>query len=84
MSEHSEFSELIANSTSTVYTHGPDKSNDVITFHTVFPAVSLFLLLIRNYSRFFFLRVPGWDDLLLNVGWVGGPTCVMLQLLILI
>ncbi|RPA81490.1 hypothetical protein BJ508DRAFT_306528 [Ascobolus immersus RN42] len=47
-----------------------DKSHDVLVLHIVLPCVTLLFILLRNYSRFFFLRSPGWDDCLLNIAWI--------------
>jgi hypothetical protein len=48
-----------------------DKSHGIVVLHIVLPCVTLLFILLRNYSRFFFLRAPGWDDMLLNLAWVG-------------
>ncbi|RPA77446.1 hypothetical protein BJ508DRAFT_417053 [Ascobolus immersus RN42] len=45
-------------------------SRTVITLNIILPSVSLAFLLVRNFSRIWYLRVTGWDDLLFNIGWV--------------
>ncbi|RPA85355.1 hypothetical protein BJ508DRAFT_7395 [Ascobolus immersus RN42] len=70
-----DFHQILKNTTSPDtfgYTsmHYEDKSKQIIIFHTVFASITLVFVLLRNYSRFFFLRSPGWDDFLLNLAWV--------------
>lgn len=48
----------------------PDRSNEVILLHTILPSFTAVFIALRLYSRFSLLKSPGWDDLLLVIGWV--------------
>lgn len=73
--DESDYSSILHNTTSS---HPDvdltdDKSHEVLVLHIVLACVTLLFTLARNYSRFFFLRSPGWDDCLLNIAWVPPP-----------
>lgn len=50
-----------------------DVTHNVILLHTILPSFVTILVLLRLYSRCFYLRSAGKDDWLLVAGYVGSP-----------
>lgn len=48
----------------------PNRANQVVILHTVLPCFVAIFIGLRLYARFFLIKAPGWDDLLLTSGWV--------------
>ncbi|RPA83282.1 hypothetical protein BJ508DRAFT_69443 [Ascobolus immersus RN42] len=70
MAEHIGSKVIQADNEHMSLSHAVDQAHGVLLLHAIVPSVALALLIVRNYSRFFFLQVWGWDDIMLNIGWL--------------
>lgn len=54
-------------------------ARQVLLLHTILPSCVTIIVILRIYSRCFWLRSAGWDDWLLTVGFVCNPAIIAFE-----